>query len=47
MDAVFGGEVELVGGLDVEGCVPAVVVADGGGAELVGGMRVDEDLPTE
>ena len=43
-DAVFGGEVELVGGLDVEGGVPAVVVADGEGAVLGGGVGIGEDL---
>ena len=47
VDAVFGGEVELVGGLDVEGGVPAVVVADGGGAEFAGGVGIDEDLLAE
>ena len=46
-DAVFGGEIELVGGLDVEGGVPAVFVADGEGAVLAGGVRVGEDLLAE
>jgi hypothetical protein len=43
-DAVFGCEVEFVGGLDVEGGVPAVFVADGEGAVLAGGVGVGEDL---
>ena len=34
-------------GLDVEGGVPAVVVADGEGAVLAGGVRVGEDLLAE
>ena len=46
-DAVFGGEVEFVGGLDVEGGVPAVFVADGEGAVLGGGVGVGEDLLAE
>ena len=47
MDSIFGGEVELVCGFDVEGGVPAVVVADGGGAVLAGGVGVAEDLLAE
>jgi hypothetical protein len=47
VDAVLWGQVELVRGLDVEGGVPAVVVADGGGAEFVGGVGVGEDLAPE
>ena len=43
-DAVFGGEVELVGGLDVECGVPTVFVADGEGAVLAGGVGIGEDL---
>ena len=42
-----GGEVELVGGLDVEGGVPAVFVADGEGAVLAGGVGIGEDLLAE
>ena len=45
--AVFGDQVELVCGLDVECGVPAVVVADGGGAEFAGGVGIDEDLLAE
>ena len=40
----FGGEVEFVGGLDVEGGVPAVFVADGEGAVLAGGVGIGEDF---
>ena len=46
-DAVFRGEVEFVGGLDVEGGVPAVFVADGEGSVLSGRVRVGEDLLTQ
>ena len=46
-DAVVGGEVELVGGFDVEGGVPAVDVADGRGSVHAGGVRVGEDLRAE
>jgi hypothetical protein len=43
-DAVLGGEVEFVGGLYVEGGVPAVFVADGEGTKLAGRVRIGEDL---
>ncbi len=43
-DAVFGGEVEFVGGLNVEGGVPAVFVADGEGAVFARRVRVAQDL---
>src|SRR5215469_7594603 len=47
-NSVFGCEVESVGGLDVEGGVPAVVIADGSGAKHAGCMRVGEDkLPEQ
>jgi hypothetical protein len=46
-DAVYGCEVEFVGGFYVEGGVPAVLVANCKGAVLAGGMGVAEDLPTE
>ena len=47
LDAVFGGEVELVGGFDVEGCVPAVVVADGAARISAWSVRIGEDLLAE
>ena len=47
LDAVFGGEVELVCGLDVEGGVPAVVIADGVCAVRSWGVWVGEDLLAE
>jgi hypothetical protein len=46
-DAVFGGEVEFVGGLDVEGGIPAVFVTDGEGAVLSGWVVVGEGLLVE
>ena len=41
---VFGCEIELVGGFDVECGVPAVVVADGGCAKAGGGVGNQEAL---
>ncbi len=46
-DAVFGGEIEFVGGLYVEGGVPRVLVADGEGSVLAGRVGVGEDLLAE
>ena len=43
-NSVFGCEVEFVGGLDVEGGVPAVFVADSESAILAGGVGIGEDF---
>src|SRR5580700_2930127 len=46
-NAVIRTKVERLSGLDVEGFVPRVGVADGRGAELRRGVRVREDLAAE
>ena len=43
-DAFVRSEVEFISRLDVEGGVPAVVVADRGGAKLSGRVGVGEEL---
>src|SRR5262245_57499850 len=47
LDAVLRGQVEGLAGLDLEGLVPGVEVADGVGPVLVGGVAVAEDLLAE
>ena len=46
-DAVVWGEVELVGGFDVEAGVPAVLIANGEGAVLGGGVGIGQDALAE
>ena len=46
-DSVFGAEVELVGGLNVECLVPAIFVADSERSVLAGGVGIGEDLLAE
>src|SRR6185312_12542761 len=44
LDAIGRGEIKLVGGLNVEGGVPGVEIADRVGAVFAGRVRVGEDL---